>query len=243
MGKELPLYVRRDPFLDLTVASLVQNAEPFPAFCSEVELDHLCESVQQRPEWLTRNLRILGQSLDLSFRQPFFLPANGFGIGGWLNQIRSGGVRRVLSSFVPLAVVLVGHCLKVIWVNARTIAASMMDFISMWNIPDKDFVRNPVGVPTRLLAKAVMLKLPVAFASLRGCPFPTSAFSVQFKLLYETIKDWSVGWHISGDKKPTPTSEVKPAVNRGNAYQGGQDMFSRFWRLLQSRALMVPIPA
>lgn len=134
----------------------------------------------------------------------------------------------------------VGHAvekLKVVWVYAKAHFAFVMDVILPGNVANEHQVGKPVGGNH---PSAFPPKLSITSGSTTGGPNPTSSFTIQLKLIYETIKWWQVRHN---NKKPTPTSEVNPAVKRGNAYQGGQDMFSRFWRLIQSRDSMVPIPS
>lgn len=139
-------------------------------------------------------------------------------------------------------VTLSGQCLQVLWIAAKLVLAFVVNIQPIRRLSDKKLVGDPVG--------------NCCFPRFKGCnsvavpchpsyPVPAISLPVELQLRDESIKQWGSRSSSSHrhNKKPTPTSEVKPAVNRGNAYQGGQDMFSRFWRLLQSRALMVPIPA
>jgi hypothetical protein len=124
--------------------------------------------------------------------------------------------------------------------HAASVVALVVNICSFWNRAYKQLVASTVG---RLALGAFKCKNPITRTADCTGPYPAITVVGSGKFFPEprvNILWWSSLVH---NKKPTPTSEVKSAVNRGNAYQGGQDMFSRFWRLLQSRASMVPIPA
>lgn len=237
MGHDVSATPVTKRFNDFAVTALIKKPKPLPAVSLPVELDFFGKPINQRSWWLSGDflvplvklpsplLPILKALRLCEFRPRLNLK--------FVNLYRLP--RNILKALVPLAIIPMAQKVKMIRVNASSISACVVNLSSMWNNSIEYLKRYAVGLNAATFPAD--LKLPVSLSGEARGPIPTSGFSVQFKLLYESIKQWSVLGH---NEKPTPTPKVNPAVKRGNrGSEWVNDVFT-FWRQIQCRAQFLP---
>lgn len=93
---------------------------------------------------------------------------------------------------------------QVVGINAFSIPASVVNFKTLWDVFHEYLVRNAMS----LNGFEPNSKLGIAFSGQACSPVPAAGCGVQFKLLNESVNEWSVCGHRQKDA-PHPGSDVR----------------------------------
>lgn len=119
---------------------------------------------------------------------------------------------------VVIGVFSMRDCPKVIWVHAFSISAFMVNLKTIRHITVEYLKRDLV---TFYASMRTNLELAVALFRKTRSPIPASCFQIQFKLLYETIKQWSVGRHNVKSLRPDRRTDGEGFRRSRNAGKEG----------------------